>query len=142
MKDLKNEKKEEKKYVWNGKIGLINVTEYVEASVNPTCTSVWSNFYYNPNYYYNGAQHIEETNDWPCSNTNYTWIHNNTSFYTMNRDLVGKTKIWRATAAGFFNTNGVKTNYIKPRPAFYLKSSTSLTGDGTEENPYRIVGES
>lgn len=140
-KSLQLEKKEEQVYIWNGKIGFINLTEYVESSINPTCTSVFSTYYYNPDYYYDGEQHLTETNDWPCSNTQYTWIYNNSSFYTMDRELVGKTKIWRATATGFFNTNGVKTNYIKPRPAFYLKSEITLTGEGTELNPYRIVGE-
>lgn len=141
-KSLQLEKKEEQTYIWNGKIGLINLTEYVEASTNPTCTNVFSTFYYNPNYYYDGAQHLNELNDWPCSNTDYTWIYNGTSFYTMDRGLDYKAIIWRATTTGFLNTNEVKTNFIKARPAFYLKSSLSLTGEGSETNPYRIVGES
>lgn len=141
-KSLQLDKKEEQAYIWNGKIGLVNLTEYVEASTNSTCTNVFSTFYYNPDYYYDGSQHLTETNEWPCSNTGYTWIYNNSSFYTMDRGLAYKTEIWRVAATGFFNTNGVKTDYIKPRPAFYLKPSISLTGEGSETNPYRIVGES
>lgn len=141
-KTIEKERKEEHVYIWKGKVGFINATEYVEASTNPTCTNVFSTYYYNPNYYYNGAQHVTETNDWPCSNTNYAWMPNNTSFYTMSIGLTSTTTIWRVAGTGFFNTNGVKTDYIKPRPAFYLKSSISLIGEGSETSPYRIVGES
>lgn len=141
IKSLESEKKEEQAYIWNGKIGLINATEYVEASINPTCTNVFSTYHYNPNYYYDGAQHLTEVNEWPCSNTDYTWIFNNTAFYTITRSLEASTTVWRVASTGFLNTNGVKADFIKARPAFYLKPSISLTGEGTELNPYRIVGE-
>ena len=139
IKSLQSEKKEEQAYIWNGKIGLINATEYVEASINPTCTNVFSTYHYNPNYYYDGAQHLTEVNEWPCSNTDYTWIFNNTAFYTITRSLEASTTVWRVAATGFLNTNGVKADFIKARPAFYLKPSISLTGEGTEANPYRII---
>ena len=143
LKTLKNEKKEEQMYIWNGKIGLVNATEYVESSINPTCTNVFSTYYYNSAYYYNGAQHLTDIKQWPCSNPDYAWMPNNTSFYTMSMGLTASTTIiWRVASTGFFNTNSVKSDYIKPRPAFYLKPSTSLIGEGTEESPYRIVGES
>ena len=139
---FEQELKEEQVYVWNGKIGLINVSEYVQASTNQTCTNAFSTYYYNPSYYYDGAQHLTEINEWPCSNTNYTWIFNNTSFYTMNIGFTNTTPIWRVASTGFLSANGVKSDFIKPRPAFYLKPSISLTGEGSEANPYRIVGES
>lgn len=141
-KNIQIEKKEERVYTWNGKIGLINVSEYVEASISPTCTNVFSTYYYNPNYYYDDAQHLTEKKDWPCSNTDYTWMFNNTSFYTINMGVTSTSAIWRVALSGFLTTNPPKNDYIRPRPAFYLKSDISLTGEGSETNPYRIVGES
>lgn len=140
-KEMKIEKAEQQMYTWNGKIGLINLFEYVEASINPTCTNVFSTYYYNPSYYYDGSQHLTEINEWPCSNTNYTWIFNNTSFYTLNFHTPGSNGIWRVASIGYITHNSVTSDFIKARPAFYLKPSISLTGEGTELNPYRIVGE-
>lgn len=140
-KDFEKERKEEQVYIWNGKVGLINISEYVEASTNSTCINAFSTYYYNPNYYYDNSQHLTEVNDWPCSNTDYTWMYNGSSFYTMNIGLTSTTTIWRVAASGYLNANGVKSDYIRPRPAFYLKADIILTGTGTETNPYRIAGD-
>lgn len=140
-KDAKTEKLEQQMYTWYGQIGLINTFEYVEASTNPTCTNVFSTYYYNPAYYYDGAQHLTEINDWPCSNTNYAWMNNLTSFYTINFQTPVSYNVWRVASNGPVTHNRTKSasNFIKPRPAFYLKSNITLTGEGSESNPYRIM---
>ena len=48
---------------------------------------------------------------------------------------------WEITSDGYFSSYYPDSPF-GVRPAFYLKSSVTLTGDGTETNPYRIAGES
>ena len=134
-KGLSKEKEEQNVYKWNGKIGLMNITEYVETSLNPTCTSVYSNYYYNTN-----NQTISEYDNWPCSNRNYNWLPNGIIEWFLSANSSSKNYVWATRSSGGFSHYYANGTYAV-RPSFYLKSSISLTGEGTEENPYRIVGE-
>ena len=140
-KGLKKEKTEESSFKWKGNIGLLNITEFVESSINPECTRVNSNYVYSSLYYYPNEGSIsksihEPENGWPCSIQNY---HMPSSSFTMTASP-SSNGVWQA------NSNGFKQNSVGEigvfQPAFYLKPDISLTGEGSEENPYRIVGES
>ena len=136
-KGLQKEKSEEKLYTWNGKIGLMNITDYVDASLNPECTSVYSNFYYNTNYYYESSQHISGYDNWPCSNRTYNWLPKAITEWSLSPISSNCSSVWRVDSAGYFyNSSAYGTTGV--RPAFYLKSSVSLTGTGTSSDPYRI----
>ena len=147
-KTLLQEKEEQNSYTWNGKIGLMNITEYVEASLNPVCTNVYSNYYYNTNYYYdtNNDGQSEPTIDliydnydkWPCSNRSYNWLSRAIYDWTLTPNSKGHEGIFFINNCGPTQT-GVASNNIGVRPAFYLKPSIKLSGIGTENNPYYII---
>ena len=143
-KGFKKEKMEESLYTWFGKIGLMNITEYVETSLNQECTSLYSNYYYNTKYYY------KETNDssptihlpedgWPCKKMN--WAMKDYDQWTMTTYSHDKTHVWDIAGSGSFSNNYGNNSSTKQgiNPAFYLKSDISIGGTGTEANPYYII---
>lgn len=143
-KGIEKEKYEESLYNWNGKIGLMNITEYVETSTNQGCTSVYSNYYYNTDYYYtdqgseNPTIHAPSTG-WPCKKEN--WAFKDYNQWTMSPYPYSRFYTWDITGTGSFsNDNGNTLNTeLAVRPSFYLKSSIILSGKGTDTNPYYIV---
>ena len=137
-KGLSKEKEEQNIYTWNGKIGLMNITEYVEASLNPTCTSVYSNFYYNTNYYQNSTQTITGYDNWPCSNRSYNWLPKAITEWFLSPNAGNRNGVWFVSSSGYFFVYNAYSAY-GVRPAFYLKSSIKLGGFGTSEEPYYII---
>jgi type IV pilus assembly protein PilA len=138
-KGLSKEKAEQNVYTWNGKIGLMNITDYVEASLNPTCTSVYSNFYYNTNYYENNSQTLKGYDNWPCSNRSYNWMSKEISEWFLSPNSSTVYSVWNVSNSGSFVFSNASDAYNEVRPAFYLKSTTKLGGFGTSENPYYII---
>ena len=140
-KGIEKEKQEESVYTWNGKVGLINITEYTESSTNQACTSVWSNYYYNPdNTDKTGTNTYSPhytTGQWPCTkeNFNYKSAYHQWSLSPRSNNRHG---VWTVNSTGLFNGNNAY-NAIGVRPSFYLKSSIRLTGKGTEAEPYVIA---
>ena len=140
-KGIFRELEEQNSYTWNGKIGLMNITEYVEASLNPTCTSVYSNYYYNTNYLKNSTQTLTKYDDWPCSNRSYNWMPKAITDWSLSPNSHNFNNVWYVSSSGNFS-GGYSSFTYGVRPSFYLKPDISLAGEGSEENPYRIVGES
>ena len=137
-KELQKEKVEQKLYTWNGKIGLMNITDYVETSTNPECTNVYSNFYYNIHYYYESSNQFTEYDEWPCSNRTYNWMPKAINEWSISPYTYERSSVWSVNSAGYFiHTNAYNTYGV--RPAFYLKSSVRLGGLGTSDEPYYIV---
>ena len=140
-KGIKKEKEEESLLFWYGKIGLMNITEYVESSLNPTCTSVYSNYWNNIAYEdgINGKPKKEATiNDWPCSNQNYNWMSVGIDEWSLTAASYYRDCLLGVDSSGYFPNFTAYVSH-EVRPAFYLKSSISLTGFGTKDSPYRIV---
>ena len=137
-KGLSKEKEEQNSYTWNGKIGLMNITDYVETSLNPTCTSVYSNFYYNTNYYKNSTQTLTGYDNWPCSNRSYNWMSKAITEWSLSPSAGHRSRVWYVSGSGYFNNSTAYITY-GVRPVFYLKSSVKLGGLGTIDNPYYIV---
>ena len=143
-KTFEKEKKEQNTYTWKGKIGLMNITEYVEASLNPTCTSVYSNYYYNSDYYYDTNadgkkdQTIQGYDNWPCSNRNYNWLPKGITEWSLSPYSASRYGVWSVRSGGTFD-NGFACSTYGVRPAFYLKSSVKLGGFGTIDDPYYII---
>lgn len=123
-KRIEKEYEEESLYTWMGKVGLMNITDYAQASLDSGCTNVWSNYYNNPNH-----------SGWPCSNSNWTftaqrqWALSPFSYYI--------SKVWVFNAGGSFGHNSADDAY-EVRPAFYLKSGINLSGTGEENNEFTI----
>ena len=122
-KGIIKEKEEERQLNWLGKVGLLNITEYLEASLNPTCTSVRSN-------YSSGSNST-------CKETN--WTYKNYHQWSLSPNSNSRQSVWCIYSSGSFADNSARDDSIGVRPAFYLKSSVVLTGEGTEANPYTIT---
>ena len=122
----------------------MNITDYVDASLNPTCTNVYSNFYYNSNYYYDAnedgtkEQTISGYDNWPCSNRSYNWLPKSINEWSLSPNSRTRGNVWFVGSSGNFSSNGGAYNTYGVRPVFYLKSSVVLTGTGTITDPYII----
>ena len=136
-KGITREKEEESLYTWNGKIGLMNITEYVETSTNPECTSVYSNYYFNTNYYYGSSQHISGYDNWPCSNRAYNWLPKRIIEWSLSPYSYNRRSVWYVDSTGYFGYD-IASNARGVRPAFYLKAGINLTGSGAENDEYEI----
>ena len=120
-KGILKEKEEERQLKWIGKVGLLNITEYVEASTNPECTSVKSN------YVSVGS---------PCKVLNWTFKGYN--LWSFSPASNGSGSIWDIASNGAFNLVIANNENMGVRPAFYLKSGISLSGSGITGDEYTI----
>lgn len=110
---------------WNGKVGLITVSEYLKSNTNTSRCST-----------------IELNNDNnTCYNT--TWMHTISNYWTITSDnlsgYVYKKNI-NYDIVGFkvdYNGSIMDANYAKP--VLYLSSDIKITGgDGSQSNPFTI----
>ena len=122
----------EKMYTWSGNVGLVNVSDILRASTNPLCTSVTTS--------------ISDTNE--C-NSNYLLDKGAAStlyYWTINaysRESGGYSYIaWYGNVLSSYASlrgSNVNTSFYAPRPVVFLKAETTLSGEGTVNNPYIIV---
>ena len=122
----------EKMYQWTGNVGLANVSDILRASTNPLCTSATTS--------YNG------TNE--C-NSNYLLDKGSASslyYWTINAysDESGgsSSRVWSglvASSAAAVYGDRANNSYHAPRPVVFLKSDTTLSGSGTESDPFTIM---
>ena len=122
----------EKRYTWNGNVGLANASDILKASTNPLCTSVTTS--------------LNGTNE--C-NSNYLLDRGTASYlyyWTINassRESGGSSpRVWIgyvASSRASLGNNGANTSINAPRPVVFLKAETTLSGEGTQSNPYTIV---
>ena len=119
----------EKKYTWTGNVGLANVSDILRASTNPLCTSATAS-----------------SDDYDACNSNYLLDRGTASslyYWTINAYSYGSgatsPTAWYVRAsslyAGVGYTSASYSNYA-PRPVVFLKSDTTLSGSGTESDPY------
>ena len=116
-------------YKWNGKVGLMNVTEVLRTTSNTTCTNLKEG-------YYNNSTGYCSSNNWMWGTSGREWtisplVHNDSNhIFTMEKS---------ARDLGRLGSNdGVGTD-INVRPVVYLTSSILLEGKGTLDEPYTIV---
>ena len=105
---------------WNGKVALVTVSEYIRSNSNKSNCSSFS---------------LNNDNYSSCKST--TWMFNSATWWTLSPfagfdlnlygvDLYGKINIVSATGR-----DGV-------RPTLYLNSEVTLTGSGTQSDPYVV----
>ena len=122
----------EKMYTWTGNVGLANVSDILRASTNPLCTSATTSYNgtneCNSNYLLDKGSArllaywtINASSSVPGGFTSNAWIGYADSLYA-NVDC--RNASHRANA---------------PRPVVFLKSDTTLSGSGTESDPYIIM---
>lgn len=121
-KGIIKEKEEESTLTWTGKIALMNITEFVEASTNPECTNVHQNY---------------ETASAPCKESNWT-MTKTYDLWSISPHTSGSAAVWYVRSSGYFGMSSPSTTTNNVCPAFYLKSGITLTGEGTLTNPYII----
>lgn len=114
---------EEDDFIWNGLIGLPNMSDYYNASLNLNCRN---------------------------ASANSSWINN--SLCTADNNYFSNIRSWAINGqsgssplCGFMQAhhvgNGKSYNNRSTNPVFYLKSNIKLIGNGTEEEPYEIENE-
>ena len=121
----------EKMYQWTGNVGLANVSDILRASTNPKCTSATTSN--------NG---INECNsnyllDKGTASSLYYWIINASSYESGGYSNTA----WYGTVNSSYVY--VNSNYAyaggAPRLVVFLKADTTLSGNGTLNNPFIIV---
>jgi len=119
---LETDISQEKSYKWRGNIGLINITDYVKATTDTTCTTAYTGW-----------------NNENCGNNNYmyqssyNWWTISAYYYNMSYFL------WSVYSAGVIHY-GSAVDTLGVHPVVYLKSHISLSGTGTQADPYTIAG--
>ena len=122
---------EEKMYTWTGNVGLPNVSDILRASTNPLCTSATAA---------DGSSNVCNSNYLLDRGSSSTLLYYLINIYSDESSGTYR-NVWRAVA----NSSSVFLNFINPRlssyaprPVVFLKSDITLTGEGTEENPFQI----
>ena len=123
----------EKMYTWTGNVGLANVSDILRASTNPLCTSA--------------AAAVDSSN---ACNSNYLLDRGTAStlyYWTINAYSYGSGgysySAWNAVRdfglVGLGSIRAHAGDLAAPCPVVFLKSSTTLSGSGTSEDPFTIV---
>ena len=127
----------EKMYQWTGNVGLVNVSDILKASTNPLCKSATDNY----------VKLMQDSPVITCDSNYLFEIPDPTGYWAINAssdESVGYSYYaWNAyRASGIVGLDHYyafdDVNYA-PRPVVFLKSSTTLSGGGTLEDPFTIV---
>ena len=111
----------EKDMIWNGKIGLATVSEYLRTNSNiDNCRTV-----------------TLINNNSACKDT--TWMFNGNNWWTISRRADSNSYVYAVNNAGgfFYDSDAYYANYAV-RPVLYLNSNIKLSGSGTSQDPYII----
>ena len=111
---------------WNGKVALATVSEYIRSNSNKSrCGSIsLNNNDYNSNYK-------------SCKNT--TWMYNVEYWWTLSPNAGGSNRSFYVYAGSYISYgNGVNIDSHAVRPVVYLSSEVTLTGSGTQSDPYVV----
>ncbi len=140
----------EKMHTWTGNVGLVNVSDVLKASTNPSCNSASTVL--------NEIMSVSEPDDFsnPCT-SNYLLFDLTapTYYWTINafgsesgsiNDFFASTSAWGADLSGDAGFVGVSTasrdDNRGARPVVFLKSDIVFFGDGTKDSPFRIYDNS
>ena len=119
--DLTTQLNDEKSYKWNGRVGLISVSDYINANSNmSTCRTFASN-----------------SSNSTCANTN--WMYKpESSWWTLSPSDYLSFNVFH-----IYNNGTLSFSYANDsngvRPVIFLNSSLTLSGSGTQDNPYRLL---
>ena len=100
----------------------MNATDYVKSSTNSTCTSV--NAYLNTSSCYNNSNthNYLYSDNWPWTVSPHAYSSTSNVFNVYGGGLL---------SSGAYNGYSV-------RPAFFLSAKTTLNGEGSEADPYKV----
>ena len=115
---------EETNYKWNGKIALASASDYLNANSNQSmCGTAKTNY---ENY---------ET----CRNLDWMYIPGEWFWLVSPLARSGDAGVEFSVSSGGNLNYSDASNSNGVRPALYLSSDITLTGEGTESNPYTIT---
>lgn len=123
---------DEKRVTWQGKVGLITATDYLKASTNPSCTSI---------YVSKKVGTICKENNYLALNIDYriiTPLHgsyaddNYYSWYISKEESVGDAD---GSGTGGYGDTSIKLDIL---PVVYLSNTVTLKGKGTKTEMYEI----
>lgn len=120
----------EKSVVWQGRVGLLTVSEYIRANTNQELC---------------GSLSLNNTNTNDCKLSN--WLFKNDSYWTINKRETETNVVFFIYLDGGLSSYGnintttgvVYESTQNVRPIVYLNSDIALVGEGTKENPYVII---
>ncbi len=123
--DLVEQIIKENEKLWSGNIGLISASDYLRAnSNNIQCgTYLLNNINYNICRATNWL--LSKESYWTISSSDYPYV-----LYIYSEGYIGCDSVFKESNGGVFRA---------PRPAAYLNSNITLTGTGTQNDPYKIV---
>ena len=121
--------KDEKSYIWNGNIGLANVSDVLLASKNSLCTSATIG-------HSTGGLKCDDSYLFQRTNKRY-WLINNFAYSIGDRSP----SVWVLSDQSDFGMidNNNATDIYDVRPVLYLKANLQLEGSGTSSDPYKIL---
>lgn len=130
--DLTSQINEEKSFLWNGKIGLMNVSDYIRA---------------NSNYEVCGSHSLNQKNYDQCITS--VWIQD--IIATAVPDVWEEKRLWTINSnnnsetseffiADYGSIFDYQADYVYGiAPVLYIKSDIIISGEGTEQEPYIIM---
>ena len=120
--DLSAQIEGEKAYKWNGKVGLISASDYINANSNiETCGTFSKN----------------DSNSSTCITTNWMYL-SGTDWWTLSPSADTSNYVWKVSRDGTLSGEDAFIT-LGFRPVVYLTSSLSLSGSGTQSDPFTIV---
>ena len=122
--DIATDVVQEAQTTWNGKIGLMTITEILKTTSNTTCTSLKAGRDSASTGYCN-------TNNWLWPKSGYLW--------TISPSPVASYYVWRAHSDGYVLISRATNDNHGVLPVLYLTSNIQLEGEGTSGSPYTIV---
>lgn len=118
---------QEKEYLWKGKVGLMNPSDYVLASTNSSCTGLYS-YTTLPECYNNSSNH-----NYLAQDNEHEWTINPIS-------ISNNSRVWSIDTDNNFDNAATSSanNSYQVRPVIFVKGSiiTSISGAGTYSSPY------
>ncbi|MFR2585354.1 MAG: hypothetical protein ACLTAK_02195 [Bacilli bacterium] len=106
--------------LWNGKVSMINISDYMKASLEEGCA----------------FEITCGTKASACSTSNY--LFNNVNEWFLSPWLALTQAVATVYSTGGFCNNGASLESFHVYPSIYLKSDIRLSGAGTKEEPYFI----
>ena len=121
--DLAGQIASENGTTWTGNVGLMNVSDYLRANINPEQC---------------GNFNLNNTNRDTCKTTNYLFSTNYQ--WTVSPNAGNSYSVFAVNSLGIvINSRLATVDFIAVLPVLYLKSDITLSGEGTSSNPYIIA---
>ena len=123
--DLANQINDEKGTIWNGKVGLITVSEYLRANTNvEQC----------------GTYMLNNDNSTTCITTDwmYSFVSSGGYMWTISPNASNSNRVFNVSSYGDVANSNANNSYGGVVPVLYLSSDITLNGVGESGDPFVI----